>query len=109
MARIQIQDRLLTTGMGGVLPELDDPTSLHQVLDVGCDTGDCLWETARTYPSIEQLVGIDLSGKMIAQARALANAEHLADRVEFQEWDALRSLPFPNGSFDLVNQRLGAS
>jgi hypothetical protein len=39
LARLAIQDRLITAGMGGVLSEQSDPTSLQRVLDVGCGTG----------------------------------------------------------------------
>lgn|SRR5216110_2053499 len=37
--RLEVQDKMLTAGMGGVLPELPDPTVLSRVLDVGCGTG----------------------------------------------------------------------
>jgi ubiquinone/menaquinone biosynthesis C-methylase UbiE len=109
MARLEIQDKMFTTAMGGVLPELPDPTILRSVLDVGCGTGGWLMETARIYPSIERLVGGDISSKMLAYARAQAKANQLDERVEFRTMDALRVLEFPAGSFDLVNQRLGAS
>jgi ubiquinone/menaquinone biosynthesis C-methylase UbiE len=107
MKRQDIQDHMLTTGMGGVLPELTDPSVLRSVLDVGCGTGGWLIETARAYPTIERLIGADVSSKVVAYARA--RAEHLKGRVEFQTMDALRMLEFPPSSFDLVNQRLGAS
>src|SRR5215472_12687303 len=109
MARLETQDKMLNIGMGGVLPELADPTQLRRVLDVGCGTGGWLLETARTYPTIEQLVGGDICSKMIAYARARAKDQHLDGRVEFLTMDALRILEFPAASFDLVNQRFGAS
>jgi ubiquinone/menaquinone biosynthesis C-methylase UbiE len=109
MTRLEIQDKMLTSGMGGPLPELADPTTLRSVLDVGCGAGYWLMETARTYPMIEQLVGGDISSKMLSYARARASASQLDDRVRFQPMDALRVLEFPASSFDLVNHRLGAS
>jgi ubiquinone/menaquinone biosynthesis C-methylase UbiE len=105
MTRLEVQDKMLTTGMGGVLPELADPTLLRRVLDVGCGTGGWLLETARSYPSIETLFGVDISSKMMAYARAQAEAQQLAGQVQFQTMDALRILEFPPASFDLVNQR----
>jgi ubiquinone/menaquinone biosynthesis C-methylase UbiE len=109
MSRLDIQNKMLTTGMGGVLPELADPTSLRRVLDVGCGTGGWLLEIARTYPMIEKLVGADISSNVIAYARTQAQAQRLDERVEFQTMDALRTLQFPASSFDLVNQRAGGS
>jgi ubiquinone/menaquinone biosynthesis C-methylase UbiE len=109
MTRLEIQDRMLTTGMGGALPELVDPTQLSHVLDVGCGTGGWLMEVAKTYPTIERLVGADISSKMMEHARAQAKAQDLDERVQFKTMDALRILQFPASSFDLVNQRAGTS
>ncbi len=109
MTRLEIQDKMLTTEMGGVLPELADHSRLWRVLDVGCGTGNWLMETAKTYPTIEKLVGVDISNKMITYARAQAESLALNQRVQFQTLDALQILPFPTASFDLVNQRLGVS
>jgi tRNA G46 methylase TrmB len=58
IARLELQDKMLTLSMGGVLPELADPTRLRRVLDVGCGTGGWLIETAKQYPTIEKLVGV---------------------------------------------------
>ena len=109
MTRLEVQDRMITTGMGGTLPELADHSHLRRVLDVGCGTGDWLIETAKTYPTIEKLVGADISDKILEHAHSKAKAQELDGRVEFQTMDALRILEFPPASFDLVNQRLGAS
>lgn len=107
--RLAIQDKLMTIEMGGVLPELADPTFLRHVLDVGCGTGGWLMETARVYPMIERLVGVDVSTKVVAYAQTQAKALGLDERVQFRVMDALRTLDFPAGSFDLVNQRAGMS
>src|SRR5437763_11870767 len=90
MPRLEIQDKMLTAGMGGVLSELANPTSLQRVLDVGCGTGGWLMETAKTYPTIKKLVGGDISGKMVAYAQAQAEGLGLSGRVHFQTMDALR-------------------
>ncbi|GAC1485651.1 MAG: hypothetical protein NVS2B12_40590 [Ktedonobacteraceae bacterium] len=109
MTRLQIQDEMLTASMGGVLPEQPDPERLQSVLDVGCGTGGWLLETAKAYPGIARLVGVDVSKRMIDYARAQADAHQLGDRVEFHVMDAVSALEFPDQSFELVNQRLGAS
>jgi ubiquinone/menaquinone biosynthesis C-methylase UbiE len=109
IARLEIQERMLNTAMGGPLPELADHAGLRRVLDVGCGTGGWLMETARTYPTIEKLVGADISRKMLTHASAQAKDGQLDQRVQFQIMDALRILDFPTSFFDLVNQRFGAS
>jgi SAM-dependent methyltransferase len=108
LTRLTIQDRMLTTSMGGVLPEQADPTIFRQVLDVACGTGGWAIEAARMYPTMS-LVGIDISERMIDYARERANAEQVATRVSFRVMDTLKTLEFPSASFDLVNQRLGIS
>lgn len=109
MARLALQDELMTKGMGGVLPEQPDPTIFKRVLDVACGTGGWLIEAAKTYPGMTRLVGVDASSRMVEYARARAQAEQVPDRVEFQVMDALLILEFPKGYFDLVNMRLATS
>lgn len=109
LVRLQGQDKFMTAGMGGVLPEQADPTVFHRVLDVSCGTGGWLIETARTYPTMTQLVGVDISRRMIEYARGQAETLQVADRVEFLTMDALRMLEFPNDYFDLTNIRVGSS
>jgi ubiquinone/menaquinone biosynthesis C-methylase UbiE len=109
MERLDIQDKMVTAEMGGILPELADASHLRRVLDVGCGTGGWLIETARTYPTIERLIGADISSKILVYARDKAESLGLGKRVRFQTMDALRILEFPASSFDLVNQRLAAS
>ncbi len=107
--RVMLQDQLYTASMGGVLPEQPDPTAFRRVLDVGCGTGGWLIDVARSYPTMTTLVGVDISNKMVEYARAQVEAEGVSDRVKFQLRDVLTGLEFPDASFDLINQRLGAS
>jgi len=109
LIRLQIQDQMITAGMGGVLPEQPDPTTFKRVLDVGCGTGGWLIETAKTYPNISLLVGVDVSGRMLDYARTQAETQQVNDRVQFASMDALRMLEFPADYFDLVNQRFAVS
>jgi len=109
LRRLQIQDRLVTTGMGGVLPEQSDSTRFERVLDIGCGPGGWLLDVARTFPSITWLIGVDINPKMLDSACAQAKEEHLDDRVEFHQMDALLRLDFPDQFFDLVNERFGVS
>lgn len=109
LKRLDIQDQMINIGMGGVLPEQPDPLRFKQILDIGCGTGGWLLEMARCYPQTALLVGVDINERMLMYARARAETEHLADRVQFRQMDVLRPLNFPENSFDLVNQRLGDS
>src|SRR5215467_7600832 len=109
ITRLQIQDQMITAGMGGVLPEQTDPTRFQRILDVGCGTGDWLIETARTYPTVPVLVGVDVSSTLLAYAQAQSAKQQVANRVDFRVMDALRMLEFPASYFELVNQRLGMS
>jgi SAM-dependent methyltransferase len=108
--RLQIQHQLLTTGMGGLLPEQEDLTRFSRVLDVGCGTGDWLLDLANACPQISELVGIDLDSSVLRYAAKQAESRRLSQRVRFHLLDALGSLHWPEErSFDLVNQRFGAS
>lgn len=109
LARLIAQDQILTRGMGGVLPELSNISSLRGILDVGCGTGGWLCQTAQTYATVARLVGVDISQKMVAYAQAQALSQGLADRMEFSVMDVLRELTFPDQTFDLVNMRQGGS
>lgn len=108
LTRVSIQDQMLTTSMGGVLPEQAEPASFKRVLDVGCGTGNWAIEAAQTYPTMS-LAGIDVSQSMVEYARAQAAEQQLSERVEFRVMDALRMIEFPSNYFDLVNMRFAGS
>lgn len=109
LIRLDKQDHLMTTLMGGPLSEQEDPSGFQHVLDVGCATGGWLINLAREYPDISMLVGLDISERMIMYARGQAKAAQVNNRVTFQVGDALRMPGLPTNSFDLVHQRLGLS
>jgi len=108
LARVLLQDQMITTAMGGVLPEQSDPARFRSLLDIGCGSGGWLITVAQTYPVLS-LVGVDISQRMINYARTQATAQAVEERVTFQTMDALQALDFPNASFDLVNLRFGVS
>jgi ubiquinone/menaquinone biosynthesis C-methylase UbiE len=103
--RLKVQDQMINASMGGPLAEQPDPTIFRRILDVGCGTGGWLIEMAKLCPHAMLLIGVDISERMIAFARAEAEAQQVSDRVEFHMMDALRMLEFPSNYFDLVNQR----
>jgi SAM-dependent methyltransferase len=78
------------------LASLEPPS---RALDLGTGTGAGAFAIARRFPEAE-VVGADLSDRMIAEARRNAPPE-LTGRVRFDVADASR-LPYADGSFDLV-------
>ena len=70
-----------------------------RVLDLGTGTGAAALASAARWPDAE-IVGLDVSEAMLASARRKVSPD-LARRVSFRQADAA-SLPFADGSFDLV-------
>ncbi len=69
----------------------------ERILDIGCGPGRLLFLAAQHFPDAEK-VGIDISPRMIAVARANAPADgHFRFEVA-----AADTLPFPAASFDLA-------
>jgi ubiquinone/menaquinone biosynthesis C-methylase UbiE len=104
MARLMLQDRLVTRAMGGVLAEQRDLSNVYRVLDIGCGPGGWLIDLTTQYPHI-QGVGIDVSHLMIEYATSLVKLQGLAN-LQFQVIDATGPLYFPDSTFDLVNGRM---
>jgi SAM-dependent methyltransferase len=104
MARLMRQENLVTQGMGGLFPEGTDLTNVHRILDLACGPGGWVLETAFAHSDIE-VVGVDISEKMIAYARAQAKVQTL-ENASFRVMNILKPLDFPNASFDLVNARV---
>ncbi len=104
MARLIDQDRLITQGMDGPLPErANDFVGLHRILDIGCGPGGWLLDIAFEHPDIE-VVGVDISRAMTSYARARAKVQGLHN-ASFHAMDMLQPLQFPESFFDLVNSR----
>jgi len=74
--------------------------SSGSVLDLGTGPGYLPFEMAKRAPGLK-IVGIDLSSGMVDIARKKANELGLSNRVTFETANAA-SLPFEDGSFDLV-------
>ncbi len=104
MARLLVQERLLTAGMGGLLAERQqDVTGFHTVIDLACGPGGWAMDLAREHRDIE-VYGVDISQRMIAYAQQAANASGLSN-CHFLVMDVTQPLAFPDASFDLINIR----
>lgn len=75
------------------------PRATLSVLEIGCGDGSNLLPLAAAHPG-GRFVGVDLSVRLVASAREMAEALHLAN-VTMLEAD-LRSLPADLGRFDVV-------
>ena len=90
-------------------PDLDamlaaaTPHGHERLLDAGCGAG----HTALAFaPRVAEVVAVDLTEAMLAQARRLA-AERGLTNIAFQRGD-VEQLPFPDGAFDIVTSRYSA-
>jgi ubiquinone/menaquinone biosynthesis C-methylase UbiE len=103
MARLMLQDRLVTEGMHGIFPERSSLENIQTILDVACGPGGWALDVAHTYPD-KTVFGIDISTTMITYAQAQASAQRLSN-ASFMIMNALEPLNFAEGMFDLVNAR----
>ena len=104
MARLMVQDHLLTQAMGGLVPEQSDLSQVYHVLDIACGSGGWLLDLVTQYPHL-QGVGIDISHLMMEYATSLTKSQGLSN-VQFVVMDATQPLRFPDNTFDLVNGRI---
>jgi SAM-dependent methyltransferase len=77
----------------------------ERVLDIGCGNGLTSRDAARAAGEQGEVLGVDLSGPMLALAAQLAKDEGLGN-VRFEQGDA-QVYPFPAGGFDLAMSRFG--
>ncbi|HZO31712.1 MAG TPA: methyltransferase domain-containing protein [Chloroflexota bacterium] len=81
--------------------DLLDVAPGERVLEVGCGSGAVLRDLARRVAPAGRAVGVDPSPMMLQIASELASEAGLNELVDLREGDA-RSLPFPDGEFDVV-------
>ncbi|MGW3495980.1 class I SAM-dependent methyltransferase [Streptomyces sp. NPDC001020] len=100
------QDRWNAVNEGFNEPLLDAAgvTEDHRTLDLGCGSGQTTRLAALRTPRGRAL-GLDLSGPMLAEARARAEQEGIAN-VSFTQGDA-QTHPFEVGAFDAAISRYG--
>ena len=72
-----------------------------RVLDAGCGGGGMTRLLAEAVGPAGQVVGLDTNPELIKFGQAQVVNTDLAQRIKFEEGD-IRSLPFEDGSFDLV-------
>ena len=100
--RQQVQDILLKP-IADTLIDRAKPKAGERIIDVGCGSGATSIAFAQKVGSSGHVFGIDVSGPMLARARACAPKEL---PVEFKLADATVH-PFDPASFDLLASRFG--
>ncbi len=71
-----------------------------EAVDLGCGAGQLVLEIARHAPGLH-VTGIDLSEKLLADARQSARQAGLEERVDFRLGN-VEKIPFPDQSLDMV-------
>lgn len=102
MARLVRQARMLSEQLG-LFPMGLQLEQMHTILDIGCGPGEWALEIAQRFPEL-QLIGVDISERMIAYAQYCARDRGLSN-VQFQVMDARQPLAFPDASFDMIHAR----
>lgn len=97
LQRTKIQHDLVTMCMGGLLPEISDVSTIHDILDVSCGPGDWALQLARAYPQFT-ITGIGMSKRMIEYAQMQRTIN-----TNFQLMDITQPLAFPDECFDFIN------
>lgn len=93
-------DRNLADAMAGLL-KLAAPQPGERVLDIGCGAGETSWRIAEMVGPGGAVLGVDISGPLLAQARGRAKAKN----VHFEQADA-STYPF-KPEYDLIFSRFG--
>jgi demethylmenaquinone methyltransferase/2-methoxy-6-polyprenyl-1,4-benzoquinol methylase len=74
----------------------------QRVLDCGCGPGTLVTEAARRVGSSGEACGVDLSDKMLEEAKKRAESAEVQDRIRLNKADLYQALPFEADSFDVV-------
>jgi len=90
---------------GGRIVDAIQARAGHQILEVGCGTGDLMIELARIVGDSGRVTAVDISDPMVAEARRRAIAAG-ATNSSFERADA-QVFPFAPESFDAIVSRFG--
>lgn len=93
----------ITKVLGGLFPDKIDTSSLHNILEIGCDVGAWSLDVASTYPD-KQVIGLDTKPLPLAYAEAQRVAQSL-ENVQFRLTETLTHLDFDDNSMDFISGR----
>src|SRR2546422_2325408 len=96
---------LLQMQGGRLYPERIPLNAMERVLDIGCATGEWVFDMAKRHPHLH-LFGIDGNEAALHIARVRRNLSNL-QRVEFRQMDITQPLAITDRLFDFVHMRNG--
>jgi SAM-dependent methyltransferase len=94
------QTSWVTTTESLEIPRLLDLRRGSSVLEIGCGSGGYALHVAEKVGC--RIVGLDINEAGIRNASQLSGAKSLASRVNFEQCDVSKKLPFDEGTFDAV-------
>ncbi len=94
---------LLQVQGGRLYPEHIAVNAMESVLDLGCGTGEWIFDLARRYPKL-RIYGIDSNERALHHARVRRNTSSLR-QVELRHMDLSQGLPIPDAFVDFVHIR----
>ncbi len=106
-SRYDVLNRLLSFGLDQgwrrkVVEHLETLGSARlRLLDVATGTGDLMLALTEHSDKIAEAIGIDMSSRMLDEARKKIQSLNLENRIRLQQADA-QKIPFADASFDVV-------
>ena len=94
---------LLQVQGGRLLPEHIPINTMESILDLGCGTGEWIFDLARRYPKL-RIYGIDSNEEALHQAKVRRNTSSLR-QVELRHMDFSHGLPIPDAFVDFIHMR----
>ncbi len=94
---------LLQVQGGRLYPEHIPVNTMESVLDLGCGTGEWIFDLARRYPKL-RIYGMDSNEQALHQAKVRRNTSSLR-QVELRHMDLLQGLSIPDAFVNFVHMR----
>ncbi len=98
-----LHQHLLQVQGGSLHPERIPVNTMESVLDLGCGTGEWIFDLARRYPKL-RIYGIDSSEEALHQAKVRRNTSSLR-QVELRHMDLVQGLLIPSAYVDFVHMQ----
>ena len=92
---------LLQVQGGRLYPEHIAVNTMESVLDLGCGTGEWIFDLARRYPKL-RIYGVDSNERALHHARVRRNTSSLR-QVELRHMDISQGLPIPDAFVNFVH------